>query len=543
MLNEPLFQNDIFEHIIKYMSFYLGYEHWFFIFCGVLLLLYLCYKSLMYRNGVSYEGSFPTDEYKFSFAEKSQVWAFAFLILCLAYNIFGIFSQEMSFFSNYDTRGNVIPLLETGVIPTWGVWGRFCPLAFWDTNILYAVTHNFWIISIYLSIQSLMIAWLLNCFLVFVPTWKRFVCIGLIMISPVMFSIGSVVFSERLLLIYIIGSFICMQKYSKQSDKKYFLWFAILLINFALYSKELCVLLYFGVLLYGVINLVWQGKIAPMSFLHPIQMARRYPFECLLFLSLLIFTMIYKAVMYFVFDSLYVSYRQMDLVDLLKIYYSEIISTIIALFLFFKVLFYEKKYFFVEGVVLGAIIITGVLCFVLKIGHPVPSMIYKSYYLIVPCIVSLIYILWRLKNKWIIALLSCVFFVNSLVRNYAIYDHEDGFSHRELAEYLVSKEKNSEVNIFVSNHLEYNLWFVKTFILPYQYYWPDAKINFFSSGYELSTAKFDEKEVISYKGTLSSGDYFVVRKNEYYSQDLEQISQLSVDKVFENKMFEVYVIK
>jgi len=543
MFEEPLFQDNIMEHIIKYMSYYLGYENWFMIFCGVLLFLYLCYKFLMYHNNVSYKGDFPAEEYKFSLKDKKEIWAFVFLILCVIFNIFAIFSQEMSFFDSYDTGGQVLPLLETGVTPAWGAWGRFSPLAFWDTNILYAVTHHFWVMDIYLSIQSLIIVLLLNCFLKFISVWKRLVCIGLIMISPVVFSISSIIYAEKLLLMYIIGSLIFMQKYSEQPDKKCFLWFAILLINFALYSKELSVLFYFGILFYYSVNHISSGRLVPSSFFHPIKTARNYPFEALLFLSIAIFALLYKAIMYYFFTSTYISFRKMELLDLLQIYYTEMTVSIVVLFVFIKELFVKKKCIFMEGMALGTLFITAVLVFILKIGHPVFSMFYKSYYLIIPYIIGLIYILWHLKSRWIIALISCALFINSIVRDYVIYNHEDGSAYREIAEFVMSGNETSKVNVFISNHSENGDWYIFARRLPFAYYWPNADINFFFPNADLESIGWYKKRKVFYKEVPDSGDYFVIRKGIYYSQDIKEISSKESQKVFENKIFEVYLIK
>ncbi|HCU58793.1 MAG TPA: hypothetical protein DIC64_02295 [Alphaproteobacteria bacterium] len=543
MLKEPLFQNDIFEHIIKYMTFYLGYEYWFLIFCGVLLFLYLCYKFLMYRNDVSYAGNFPTEEYPFSFAQKSQVWCLAFLILCVVYNIVAIFSQEMSFFSNYDTRGSVILIFERGVVPAWGVWERFCPLAFWDTNILYAVTHHFGVINVYLSIQSLIIVWLLNYFLRFMPVCKRFLCVGLIMASPVIFSISSVIFSERLLLMYIIGSLICFQKYGQYSQKKYFLWFGILLTNFALYCKELSVLFYFGIFFYYAVSHVWNGRIVPKSFLHPLQTARKYPFEVLLILSIVCFFSLYLFHMGGVMDSSYALARQMSLFETFKRYYTEIAVSIVVVFFMFKNLFSQQKYPLIEGMAFGSVMITIFVIFILRIGQFVLSMACLPYYLTVSHVIGLVYVFSYFKNKYFYVLVCFFLALNSIVRNIGIQQNYDGTYYREVAEFIMSGKEGAKVNVFISKHSDFGNWSIRAWRLPFVYYWPNANVDFFFSGADLNTIDFFEEDRVFYKKTPDVGDYFVIRKAKYYSQDMYEISGMEADKVFENKMFEVYLIK
>jgi len=543
MFREPLFQQDILKHIIKYMSFYLGYEHWFLIFCAVLFFIYCCYKVLMYKNEVSYASNFDSKVYPFSYKDIKAVYGFMFLILCLVYNIFGIFNQEMSLFANYDTRYHVILLFNDGGLPMWAVEGRFYPLAFWDTRIVYALTHNFFVINTYLSIQSVIIAWLLNCFLKFLPVWKRFLCIGLIMISPAVFSISSIVFSERLLLMYIIGSLICMQKFSEQSDKKYFLWFAILLINCALFSKELCVLFYFGILVYYSLGLILSGKIVPASFLSPIKTARTYPFETLLFLSIASFVSLYLIYMYTLFDSRYLFYRLVDFWGLCKLYYIEIIITTIVLILFVKKLFCSHKCIFMEAMAFGCIFLTIFLIFVLKLGQTVPCMAYLSYYLIIPSVIGMMYILWHIKNKYLLIFICCGLFVNSLLRNEVIRRHQDGVYYRELAEALMLENKEPQMNVFLANHMEYNIWYIRSFVLPYKYYWPKKHINFFSSETDENVIKIYGEDNIFHKEKPSFGDYYVMRKDEHYFEDLQQISDMNKEKIFENKMFEVYLIK
>lgn len=544
MINEPLFQNDILEHIIKYLSYYLGYGNWFIIFCSILLFLYICYKFLMHNNNVSYAGNFPKGKFCFSIHEKRDIYALIFLILCTAYNIFGIIDQEMSFFSNYDTRGSVIPLFEKGGLPMLGVSGRFYPLSFWDTRILYAITHNFYVINTYVNVQSVIIVILLNYFLQYIPIWKRFLCIGLIMISPAVFSINSIIYSERLLLMYIIGSFICMKKYSENPNKKFFLWFTILLINCALYSKESCVLFYSGILAYFVFGHIWYGRIIPQSFLTPIKTAKKIPFETLLFLSLLFFVLFYGCFMASVLDSKYVSFMFTSFSYLAKIYCTEIIITLITLFLLIKALFHKNKYSFLESCALGTIIVTAVLIFVLKIAQQVPSMAYKSYYLIIPNVVGLIYIYSRLKNKYFIVFLSCAFFAGFTMRDYTIHHREDGFAYREVADFIMSGKKAAEINVFMSNHAEPDNWQIKSWFMPYKYYWPDAHIKVFSA--KLEEGDFSilyNKYPIFYKEKPDIGDLFLIRKGEYYTQDLESISLQTCKKIFENDLFEVYSVQ
>lgn len=543
MLNEPFFQTDILNHIIKYMSFYLSYENWFLTFICFLFFIYCCYKVATYQSTVSYKGAFPQERYVFSLQRKSDVYAFVFLILCFAYNVLGIFSQDLSLFANYDTRGNVIPIFERGVFPAWGSFFRFCPIAYWDTNIIYALTHHFGIIGVYLSFQSLIIIWLLNCFLRFIPAAKRLICIGLIMISPAVFSIGNIIFSERMLLIYILGSFICMQKYAENPKKTYFLWLTILLINFALYTKELSVLLYCGILGYYAVGHLLEGKITPSSFFHPIKTVRAFPFEVLLFLSLLIYAGLYGAHMPPTRYSKYVSDRALTLYTSFKLYYTEIIIAAISFYFMLRNLFSKKKYTFIEGMTLGATLTAFALAFVLRIGHLVPSMENKSYYMIIPFFIGMICIFWYIKNKYVLAFVCCALFVNALVRDYVIYNNDDGHSYREVAEAIMSKNKNPTVYIFMANHLDYDAgWFIRSWVTPYKYYWPN-RIKFFSAEINLRDIFLYNKESIYYKEKPDEGDYFVVRKDKYHSEALKQISENKSAKIFENDRFEVYIIK
>lgn len=319
--------------------------------------------------------------------------------------------------------------------------------------------------------------------------------------------------------------------------------FAILLINCALYSKELCILFYFGILAYYMFGHIWYGRIVLQSFLSPIQTAKKFPFEVLLSLSIFFFTALYYNIMGSALKSEYIAVRFMSFARLLQIYCIEIAVIIISLYIFVRMLMHKKKSAFIESSALGAIIVATVVIFIFKMAQYVPSMANKSYYLIISAVVGIIYIFSHLKNKYLIVLISGAFFITFIWRDYIIHRNEDGFSYRELAEFIISEKEGEKINIFMSNHMEYGIWFSRSWLMPYKYYWPDTDIRVFSSQVDKDVDTFNDKYPIYYKKRPDNGDYFLVRKGEYYEQDLKSISLQTSSKIFENDLFEVYLVK
>ena len=130
------------------------------------------------------------------------------------------------------------------------------------------------------------------------------------------------------------------------------------------------------------------------------------------------------------------------------------------------------------------------------------------------------------------------------MRDYTIHHREDGFAYREVADFIMSGKKAAEINVFMSNNAEPDNWQIKSWFMPYKYYWPDAHIKVFSA--KLEEGGFSilyNKYPIFYKEKPDIGDLFLIRKGKYYTQDLESISLQTCKKIFENDLFEVYSVQ
>ena len=141
-------------------------------------------------------------------------------------------------------------------------------------------------------------------------------------------------------------------------------------------------------------------------------------------------------------------------------------------------------------------------------------------------------------------MIGFILFVNALARDYVIYQDEDGHSYREVADAIISNNKNPALNIFMADHLEYETnWFTRSWVKPYRYYWPNNQITFYSAEINGQDMFFYHEENIFYKDKPDHGDYFVARKDQYHFEAMKQIPREGAEKIFENDRFEVYIIK
>ncbi|MBR2300203.1 MAG: hypothetical protein IJ870_06515 [Alphaproteobacteria bacterium] len=554
MITEPLFQKHILDQIFNTFDRYLFVDNWILQYLGALFIIYLCYKVLTYKSVAFYPNFLPTENYPVSLKQKDTLYAFVFLCSCFFIYSLSLYFRELTFFNNIDTMGrNTMHLLQKGVTPMWGINGRLSPVAFWDVNIIYAVTHNFKLINIYIILQTLFIVYLLNSLLNFIPQPKKEIIIGLFILSPVFFWVNLITYPEKWLLIYVIGSLIFLKKYTQNTSNPTNLWYAILLTNLALYTKENTILLYFGILVYSVLYNIYIEKINLSSFIHPLRTCRQLPLETLLFISLLIFAHFWLENVYMIIDSPYLILREKTIIDCLKVYYFELFIILSACILCFKHILQNKSYILLNGLILGSCFLAIFTVFIAKMAPITSQMESKPYYLILAYMVCLIYLLSFLKNKKMWFLFVSAILVYITLRNIQIEQKEEGRSYREVAQFLISKNKE-QLNLFISQGSEPIVWCFGIWSTVYKYYWPNKKIHFFTSGFDkdIETSKVfipgwnNEYKIfhpINYKKLPSQGDFYIIKKTEAFKFDKTLIRDLPQQKVFTNKFFEVYEIQ
>lgn len=553
MISEPLFEQNILNHMLSYLSNYLFFDQWILKYLSALFLLYICYKFFTYKNVAEYAPFLPAVTHKFSVKNKVDISGFIFLCLCFFGCALSIYLNETSLFNNYDTMSqNTTRIFQNGITPFWGVNGRFSPMAFFDINIIYAVTHNMKLINVYILLQTLIIICLMNSFFDFMPAAKRFVAAGLFILSPAFFWNNSISYPEKMLLIYVLSSLIFLKKYAKDTKKSSHLWLAILFMNLAIYTKETTILLYFGILVYSFLINLWREKITLASFIHPLKTAREFPLEILIFLSMLIYAWFYLQKVYAILDSPYLALRETSVSEASKKYFFEIIVVIFALILALKNLSKNKLSFLGGSLILGSVFIIAMIVFYLKLTTFSSQLSGKTYYVILPYMICLFYFIYALNDKtWLCAsLLLCVFVLSIDIK---IASREEGKSYREVAEFLISQNKQP-LNIFISAQTEPAPWWYSCWASVYKYYWPEHKIFFKTSALDptdttsaLFLVKWNKEtniyHPVSYEEAPKPNDFYVIKKTPFYDEDQKMLTNIDHKKVFENKFFEVYEIK
>ena len=554
MISEPLFQKDILAHISFYLSNYLFFDYWILKFSAALFLIYVLYKLITYKCTAEYPNFLPSEVYKFSLQRKPDIYGFVFMLLCFFLYAASLYLNETSLFNNYDTMSqNTTRIFERGVIPFWGVNGRLSPIAFADVNLLYAFTHNFKLLNVYIILQTVLIIYLLNLFFDFMPPLKRFTATGLFILSPVFFWNTAVSYPEKMLLIYVLSSLIFFKRYSKNTNQSINLWLGILFMNLAIYPKETAILLYFGILVYSFLYNLWHEKITLSSFLHPVKTARTFPLEILIFISMLIYAWLYLQKVYAILDSPYLALREATILDSAKLYSFEILVITFAFIMALKNLYQKNLHFLNGGLVLGSVFLVAFVVLYLKMITFSSQLTGKTYYVVLAYLICLYYFIFTVKNFKIWLILSIILCAIISLIDFKIASKEEGRSYREVAEFLIS-QKQDPLYIFISEKTEPAPWWCNCWISAYKYYWPQRKIFFKSSALnpeDTTSAIFLAKwnmernlyHPISYETTPEANDFYVIKKTSFYDEDKKPLQNIYHKKVFENKLFEVYKIK
>ena len=110
----------------------------------------------------------------------------------------------------------------------------------------------------------------------------------------------------------------------------------------AVYTKETAIIFYFGILIYNLLYYIFHDKINYHNLFRPWLMAKDFPFEFITFLIGLSFALFYFYTNNSMSENLYVQSRQKPLLELLKLFKTEIILTVIAWIVFIKK-FFQKK--------------------------------------------------------------------------------------------------------------------------------------------------------------------------------------------------------
>lgn len=558
MMIEPLFQNDIFLSLLRNYSHYLTYKYWFLHFMLIIAILYLSYLYIKKTSLKTYHSLFPSQQYNFNLDNKYDWLSLGFFIFSLGLYIVVIYSLDTTLFNNYDLMSsNTTKVFNSGVTPRYFINERLLTIAWFDINFLYAITHNFNIINIYITLKVILVCFLLYKLLDFLTPSKRLLSLGTIILLPSFFWLNSPIYPEYNAIIFMLLSFIFIKRFSNTNHYSN-LWLFILFMNLALYTKESSILLYFGILLTSFIYNLYHEKIAIKDFFHPLKTIQKFPLEFLVFLSLFLYSILYLCISSAILDNIYVTFRQADKLQLLSLYKLEIIFSFLALGIFTKKLFQSSPNsspLFNEGFLCGALVTVIFIIFFAQLAPILDSVKQKSYYLSFATIFLFLYILINLKNKIITTIIILFIIIFSLFTNYQIYHYEQGVYYRKTAEFIASKlSKDKTLNIFLSHNSEEIPWAFGAWASAYKYYFPNYSITFKSSKFKEQTFenaaflhRFNSEKNIYFpflsQSLPQSGDFYIVKHNKYLDADLEILKSLKSQKIYKNQLFSIYEIQ
>ena len=550
MISEPLLQNNIMENIIRNLQYYLSFGGWFYYALGILLAFGLICKWIK-PTPQALSALFPLEQ------NNNHLFGPAFFLplgVLISYS-FVIFSLENSFFNNYDLMNlSTQYILAKGVTPFLN-FTRFAPVAFFDLNFVYAITHNFYLINAYIILKQILIAILFYQFLNFITPTKRLFCIAVLLFVPAIFWMNNIIFSEQNLLIFVLASLILVRKFSQTQKFSYLCGFAFFTLA-AVYTKETTIIFYFGILATGVLYNIFNGKINLSTLFNPPFLIKNFPIEFIIFLIGLSFATFY----FFIADTseanIYINLHHHSLTHLLKLYKFELsIITLAWIIMSYKILKHKITHpQFDEGLMLGGTFILLFIIFYLQMAPVATHVELKSYYALLPAIFGFIYIIKNLTlKKLLIPFLACCF-IYSAFTNYKIYKNEVGHYYREIAEFFAKETSNNTNTIITfSPHTEELDWIREGWAISFQYYFPNRNIIFnFSDLAEKNTQ--NETTLFLYKRLQKnmkpiigiahpqSGDYYVI-KDDIFEQDYHLIKDLEHELIFENKLFRIYKIK
>lgn len=550
MIKEPLFQPDITDALIRNFKFFFFEKDWVFYAAFLLIFFGVSFWALMRKNQVSYAGLFPTEVFKFDIKDKNHRIGLYFCFFVLLIYTAVMYLLENSLFNNHDLMSyNTTLIFLNGQISAYDK-DRFTPLAFWDNNLVYAITHNYNLINVWMLAKQILIAFLLYRFLDFISVGKRLFGIGIILFLPALFWINNIIFPEQNMLIFMIASLMAIKKFSLTGKKRYLAWF-VFFMNLAIYSKESAILFYGGIFVTSLLYNVFIEKINLSSFLHPFKSIKQMPLEFLMFLSMLFFSTFYMAITEKADQNRYVLMGQSNISELLALYKIELSLAIMAMIVFI-VRTVQKRIktnpMFNDGLMFGALFVIGGIVFYFRL-LPISTHVYfKSYYLVIAAIFLSVYLLINISVKKEIFLGGILLLMVSSWTNVDNFSREQGGWYREAIEYLVSNaQEEKTLNIFLAKHIEYNLWTVEAWSSALRYYFPQYKIVIKSPLIEKESEKAYQRNdfifhPLLHEEELSVGDYYVLKKNYFWRKDLDAIAHKKSLMVYENEAFQIFKI-
>ena len=566
MFDIPLFRDHILENILKFNSTTLISRLWLpwllIVAAGLALAVWILRRPL--KEG-SWAGLFYDEQYKFNRRSPKDWWGLLFLTAAFVITGVYVFSLENSLFESFDTMGfGTMRNMKEGVVPNFDTM-RITPLAFWDLSTLYAVTHNIYMIKSYLLAQLALAVVCMYCFFNYIPVARRLTMLAVLLLTPTMLQTAQIIFPDREIIIAVMLSLICLRHFCRTQKFRWLTGFLFFMIV-ALYTKETCVLFYFGIVAASVLYRIWQEDITPRSFLHPWRTLSKMPLEVLLGIGLFSFLVIYSLFIPSNEENLYLSFNQSaSLQEFIRYYGFELsllMSAVVVL------LWQMQKHsdsrinpmFRGGGLLVGGIsVAAGVM--ILGLIPRTWHLYGKTYYLLLPTLFALAWLFQNMRNFVVLTLVSVTILACSARANIIGYKSEEGHYYRQVADFMAQQRQEATqepVNIFLIERPcpdEQQIWALETWNMVYHYYFYPYPMFFKTKFYNLKDLKRMLYNKIVYDKILyhylypiipqskpQTGDWVIIHKQNREPDTLNIIKDLPKPS-YENKLFEVYHAK
>ena len=558
MFEQPWFQDNIWHNLWRFNYTYLTSRLWGVWLLGVFVilsvLLFLLRNAL--RNKHIYGGVFNKQIWKFDITDKAQWGALFVLMISLLLTEIYIFTGEHSLFENYDLMAiNTTRTMRFGLVASFD-FIRVTPLASWYLSTLYAVTQNILLIKTFVFAQIILMVWVLYVAFNYIPVARRLIMIAVLLLMPTMLQTSNIIFPERDMVIVLALSFICLRKYVELHKVRWaaaFLFFA----NVSFYTKETCLIFYFGVAVVSIVYNILIGEIRLTSFMHPLKTIKKMPLEFLIGISLLCYSIVYGLLQ--IGDNFYISANHQTLKEQFISYRLELglalIALILALYRWRKLGMPKVNPLFTLGLLMGALAVTAFVVGIMKLAPSTPHLAGRSYYLLAAVVFVLAYIFEYLNSKIILSLLSVAVLSYSIIMNINYRRNENGEYYREVAEVMVKNSVPGSVTPMFVVEQPYRTkilwqWVVETWSTAYRYYFNDRVFVIKSDVHYLDRSVYNKLALFSRIGLIyfpivpqgmpAQDDWLIISKNNQTVKADKLRRMYSDNLIYENKLFEVY---
>lgn len=563
MFDIPLFQENILENILEFNLTTLASRLW--LPWLLIVAVFLAVSVWLLRRPLK-EGNWGNLFYagtcKFDRRSIKDWLGLSFLVAAFTITGVYVFSLENSLFESFDTMGfGTMRNMKEGVVPNFDTM-RITPLAFWDLSTLYAVTHNIYMIKSYLLLQLALAVVCLYCFFDYIPVARRLLMLAILLLTPTMLQTAQIIYPDREIIIAVMLSLICLRRFCRSQKFRWLTGFLFFMIV-AIYTKETCVLFYFGLVTASVLYRIWSEDITIQNFIHPLRTIGKMPLEFCVGIGLFSFLVIYSLFIPSTEENIYFSFNRSDNLCAIIRYYGFELSllTVAAGILLWQMVRHSDSkinpMFRGGGLLCGGISIAAGIV-MLRLIPTSWHLTGKSYYLLLPTIFALAYLFQNIRRPVILWGISAVILAYSVRADIIGYENEEGHYYRQVADFMaqqIPQNKRGTINIFLierPSEEERKIWALETWSMAYHYYFYPYLMVFKTQFYDLKDSEQMLYNKIVYNKILyryaypmipqsrpQAGDWVVIHKQNREAETLEIIKNLP-QPVYENKLFAIY---